>query len=70
MHGATLLVTVPHDNAASEIGSKIMHIAKTTHATFMLAIFFLKIKCVLNSFWLDCLFDDCNVLGCGGLYSK
>ena len=42
MHAARSPVTCPHEIAASAIGATIMNIIKTTHATFMLAIVFLK----------------------------
>jgi hypothetical protein len=68
MHGVRAPLTAPHEIAASEIGAIIMQINKTTHATFMFAIVFLKDNVLLFRFFLGLFiyFDECNVLGCVG----
>jgi len=69
MHGARAPLTCPHEIAASAMGATIMHIIKTTHATFKFAIVFSKkmfiVKCDFVLGWVSFLglFGECNVLG-------
>jgi hypothetical protein len=65
MHGATLLVTAPHEIAPSEIGARIMHINKTTHATFMLAI---NKMCFCFGFGFEYFFFLGLIVWCGMCY--